>query len=701
MKKKLLNNKYIKKTKKFFDEFKTNPMEKVIAFFRGIGKYFSNNLFFCVYVVLNVLNAILLRAFTINTIENIFSIQPILADLAIVVLFGAFGYLMSEKKRAIYWIVLTFIFTTLCVINSAYYTFYTSFSSISLLTTSRFIVQVGDAVVENVLQLKDFIYILMPFILIFVFVKMSKKKLLKPKGDKSTRQTLKTLGFGVICLLVFVSTLTATDIGRLTKQWNREYIVMKYGIYIYHINDLFKSIEPKLTSLFGYDEAVKNFNEYFNDKKDEANTNKYTGIYEGKNILVIHAESIQNFVINLKINGEELTPNLNKLAKNGFYFDNYYSQVSVGTSSDAEFTFSTSLMPANTGTAFGSYFDREYVSTPKLLKEKGYYTFAMHGNNADYWNRRVMHQNLGYDDLIAKADYEIDEVMGLGISDKSFLKQSAEKLQKIYDENEKFYGTIITLTNHTPFNTDGEAYSDFDVTLKVEEYNKETKKKEMVTYPYMEETKLGYYLQSVHYADEALGQFLDDLDKRGILDDTVIVLYGDHDARLPVDDYLRFYNYDKTTNDTLPEDAKGYKTMDNYEYEMNRKVPFIIWSKDSEYKGKISHVMGMYDAMPTLGNMFGFYNKYALGNDIFNIKDNNIVVFPTGNWVTNKVYYNAQKGEYLTLKESVISEEYIKENNEYAEELLSVSNSIIVYDLLKKDFKEKTDESELIEGAKK
>lgn len=700
MKNKLLNNKYIKKIKKFFSEFKENPMEKVIAFFKGIGKYFSNNSFFCIYVVLNVLNALLLRVFTINNVENIFSIQPILADLTVVVIFGAFGYLMSQKKRSIYWIVLTFIFTVLCVINSVYYTFYTSFSSISLLTTSRFIVQVGDAVVENVLQPKDFLYILMPFILIFVYAKMSKQKKFKSNGDKVPKQTLKTLGFGVACLLVFISTLTATDIGRLTKQWNREYIVMKYGIYIYHINDLFKSIEPKLTSLFGYDEAVKNFNEYFKDTSEEAKTNKYTGIYEGKNVLVIHAESIQNFVINLKINGEELTPNLNKLAKNGIYFDNYYSQVSVGTSSDAEFTFLTSLMPSNTGTAFGSYFDREYVSTPKLLKEKGYYTFAMHGNNADYWNRRTMHQNLGYDDLIAKADYEIDEVMGLGISDKSFLKQSAEKLQTIHDENDKFYGTIITLTNHTPFNTDGEAYSDFDVTLKVEEYNEEIKKKETVTYPYMEGTKLGYYLKSVHYADEALGEFLDDLDKRGILDDTVIVLYGDHDARLPVDDYLRFYNYDKTTDGTLPETSEGYKTMNSYEYEMNRKVPFIIWSKEEKYKEKVSNVMGMYDAMPTLGNMFGFYNKYALGNDIFNIKDDNIVVFPTGNWVTNKVYYNAQKGEYLTLKESVITDEYIKENNEYAEKLLSVSNSVIVYDLLKKDSEEK-DESELIEGAKK
>ena len=97
---------------------------------------------------------------------------------------------------------------------------------------------------------------------------------------------------------------------------------------------------------------------------------------------------------------------------------------------------------------------------------------------------------------------------------------------------------------------------------------------------------------------------------------------------------------------------------------------------------EVTNVMGMYDAMPTLGNMFGFYNQYALGHDIFNIKENNIVVFPNGNWVTNKVYYNSQKGEYLSLTGEAISEDEIKKNNAYTTELLDVSNDIIVFDLL-------------------
>ena len=97
---------------------------------------------------------------------------------------------------------------------------------------------------------------------------------------------------------------------------------------------------------------------------------------------------------------------------------------------------------------------------------------------------------------------------------------------------------------------------------------------------------------------------------------------------------------------------------------------------------EISNVMGMYDVMPTLGNMLGFNNKYALGHDIFEIGENNIVVFPNGNWVTNKMYYNSQKAAYLSLSEQVITEEEISKNSEYANKLLDVSNNIIVFDLL-------------------
>jgi len=664
----------------FFGSFKQDPISCIIKFFAWLGRCFANNSIFILFIVLNVINAFLLRRFTLGS-SGSYALSPVLADISFVIFVGSFGYFMKHKSRSIYWSIVTFILSIFCVINSAYYTFYTSFTSISLISTAKFITDVSDAVLENVLQLKDLTYILVPIIFIYSLRHYNKKHV--GVGGRQKITGMNALIISIIVGLIFCTTLTSTDIGRLTKQWNREYIVMKYGLYVYHVNDLFKSIEPKLMSLFGYDKAVKRFNEYFEDNKGNE-TNRYTNMFEGKNVIVIHAESIQNFVIGLEFNGVEVAPNLTKLAKSGLYFDNFYSQVSVGTSSDTEFTFNTSLMPSSTGTAFGSYFNRTFISTPSLMKDKGYYTFSMHGNNADYWNRRVMHKNLGYDRFYAKADYVIDEEIGLGISDKSFLTQTVEKLKEINEMHEKFYGTIITLTNHTPF-SELDKYGEYDVSIKEMVLNEETGENEEVVYPYMEGTKLGNYLKSVHYADEALGEFFRALEENGLLEDTVIVLYGDHDARLPIGDYRRLYNYDKETDDLLPSDHPDYVDYNSYYYELNRKVPFIIYSKDKVTSARtINKVMGMYDVMPTLGNMFGFKNEYALGHDIFSTGDDNIVIFPSGNWLTNKLYYNSQKQQYFVLNDSVFEEDYIEKNSKYADETLAVSNSIIVFDLIKK-----------------
>lgn len=654
---------------------------------------FMNNKLFVIFVILNVLNDALLRSLTMGW-NNFIHVDVLLADIAFVLLIGSFCYFFNERGRFIYLLIVTILLSALCVLNSSYYTFYTSFSSISLLATARFITDVGDAVVENVIQPKDLVYIIIPFVFVFSRLYLKRKDSLFYNVNKNSfRNSLIT---SLVIAIIYCLTITGTDIGRLTKQWNREYVVSKFGIYVYHVNDLIKSVEPKFAALFGYDTALKEFNEFYSDVK-KPEKNEYTGMFEGKNIISIHGESMQNFLIGLKFNGVEVTPNLNKLVKKSMYFDNFYSQVSIGTSSDTEFTLNTSLMPAVIGTVFSDYADKEFVSIPKLLKEKGYFSFAMHANNGDYWNRRIMHKNLGYDILIAKDQYNIDDVIGLGLSDVSFFRQSIEKLKKISDEHEKYYGTFIMLTNHTPF-SDTEKYLPFDVDMKLTKSDENGKEVE-VSYPYMEGTKLGNYFKSAHYADYALGIFLDELEKNGLLENTVVLFYGDHDARLPKKDYIRLYNYNPETDDILSEDDPNYIDFNDYSYELNRKVPFIIYSKETiENPKKISYTMGMYDVMPTLGNMFGFYNKYALGHDIFNIKDDNIVIFPTSNWVTKEMYYNNQKEEAYVLNQGIINDDTIKDNTKYVDKLLSISNDILVYNLIKNSRIETVNEQKIIKG---
>ena len=648
-----------------------------------ISNYFKENRLFLVYILICVLNSTLLRIFTMPTIENYLSFKPIIADIAVVTIIGSFSYLFKGKKRYIYLLVWAIIFTAICTINSAYYTFYTSFASVSMLSLTQYIGEVGDAVVENVLQLKDLVYIGPLIFFIYYYHRLSKKDKYKIyTKEKRLKKFKNSIIAGTVILLLFIVSLSSLEISRFVKQWNREYIVMRFGIYMYQGNDVVASIRPKISAMFGYDDAKKEFNEYYKDRPNEQDyTNKYTNILEGRNVIVIHAESMQGIAINRTFNGEEVTPNLNRLINEGMYFNNFYSEVSVGTSSDTELTYNTSLMPTQNGTAFVSYFDRTYISTPSLLKEKGYYTFSMHANNADFWNRRAMHESLGYDKFYSKETYDVDKenVIGLGLSDKSFFSQSVEKLKKISEEHDKYYGYIITLTNHTPF-SDTDKYGEFSVTMKTTITNEDGTTEE-VEAPYLEGTKLGNYFKSVHYADEALGEFFSEMDEAGLLDNTVVIIFGDHDARLPRNEFNLMYNYDPTTDDIKDEEDPTYVDYDSFDYELDRKVPLIIWTKDGVVSGQYDYTMGMYDVMPTIGNMLGFYNKYALGHDIFETKENNIVVFPNGNWVTNKMYYNSQKGEYKLLKDEIIDENYIKENNEYTEKLLDVSNKAIVFDL--------------------
>ncbi len=668
----------MKRIKITYNKIKDKVVKKAKEIKNGhlIREYFKNNILFVTFVITGVLSSTILRFFCMHTIENYLSFKAILADLVVVSAIGSLGYLFKPKNRFPYYMTMNIFLTAICMINSVYYTFYTSFASVSMLSLTQYIGDVGDAVVQNVLQIKDLIYIFSPITLIIVHLKLKKKNYYKRFELKSDRRkkTLKTLSFSGILLIIFLISLSPLDYSRFYKQWNKEYIVMKFGIYIYQGEDLIVSLQPKINSMFGYNKAEKEFTDYFKDRNEYTGTNEYTNIFEGKNVILIHGESMMRNAMDLSFNGIEVTPTLNRLAKQGMFFSNFYSQVSVGTSSDSELTYNTSLMPTKSGTAFVSYSDRTYISTPKLLKEKGYYTFSMHANNADFWNRRAMHKSLGYDRFYSKKDYKVtkDNTIGLGLSDKEFFKQSVAKIKKINEQHDKWYGLTIMLSNHTPF-SDVEKYGDYSVDIK-ETVTKEDGTTEEVTYPYMEGTKLGNYFKSLHYADSALGEFIDELDAEGLLDNTIIVLYGDHDARLPRADYNKLYNYNMETHQFLSEDDPNYKEYDSFQYEIGRRVPFIIWSKDMEgtkLNQEVTNVMGMYDVMPTLGNMLGFNNKYALGHDIFNIKDNNLVVFPNGNWVTNKMYYNSQKEAYLSLSDEPITEEEINKNSEYANKLMS------------------------------
>ena len=171
--------KLVSQTKKVFKKIKTEHL---------IAKYMKDNVLFLLFVATGILNATLLRGFCMPTVKSIFSIQAILADTAVVILLGSFGYLFKPKHRFTYYIGLNIFLTAICMINSVYYTYYTSFASISMLSLTQYVGEVGDAVTENVIQLKDLIYALGPIIMFIAHYKLKKQNYYKRIEVKSERK---------------------------------------------------------------------------------------------------------------------------------------------------------------------------------------------------------------------------------------------------------------------------------------------------------------------------------------------------------------------------------------------------------------------------------------------------------------------------------------------------------------------------------
>ncbi len=626
-----------------------------------------------IFILTNTINGVLLR---LITIKSSLKISAVLFDLAILIIISLFTFLFKTKKRRVkYLFIMTILITIICIANSIYYHYYSSFISVSLIATAIFAKDVSDAIFENILKPVDLVYLWQP---IFFLIYIKRKNVICSKNSTFEKNISKVAIFFSMMIMGIGAILVPSNAwGSLHKLWNRESVVINFGPYIYQIDDIVQSLIPRINTMFGHDSALRVVKEYYKNNKYEKKTNEYSNIFEGKNIIVIHAESIQKFTMDLKFNNQEVTPNLNNLASEGIFFNNFYSQVGVGTSSDAEFTFNTSLMPSNRGTVFVNFFDREYISIPKLLNKKGYYTYSMHANNGEFWNRNKMHQTLGYNYFYSKDSYDIDEIIGLGLSDKSFFTQSVQKMKEIKEQQKKpFYGLLIMLSNHTPF-SDLELMPDYPTTIDVEING------EKITRDYINKTKLGNYIKSVHYADEAIGELIKNLDEEGLLDNTILVIYGDHDARLDYDDYNLLYNYDPINDKVMDESDDNYINFNEYEYELNRKVPFIIWTKEKEYNKIVEVPTGMIDVLPTLGNMIGIHSKYQLGTDIMNVKDgDNTVTFTDGSFVTSKLYYNAPKGEIYPLNNEPIAEEYINLRVNHSSELIEVSNDIIYYDLI-------------------
>jgi lipoteichoic acid synthase len=302
-----------------------------------------------------------------------------------------------------------------------------------------------------------------------------------------------------------------------------------------------------------------------------------TGSGEGYNLIVIQAESLQNFVIGRKYLGAEITPNLNKLAGSGIYFDNIYDQTGDGNSSDATLLANGSLYPARRGAAAFLYAENDFDALPKVLEEHGYETATMHANARSFWNSLQFEHALGFGKQFYEKDFVITERIGWGLSDRAFFSQCTEKIKKMSHPS---YAFLRTLTTHAPF-----SYV--------------TKNDDGFPLRNLEGTLMGDYIRSMHYLDSAIGDFLEELSKASLLSRTVIVIYGDHRARLPVADL---------------------KSIGVEDLREENKIPLII-SIPHRHRQEACHTIGgLVDVTPTLCNILGIdiSGKFFLGKDLGN-----------------------------------------------------------------------------------
>ncbi|EJO5349507.1 LTA synthase family protein [Clostridium botulinum] len=580
---------------------------------------------------------------------NYFKYSKILyPSIASILLLIALSFIFKRKGRFVFLILFNLLISITIIGDLNYFRYFKDLFSLPVLINSLQLGDVGSSVLE-LFNLWDLTYILDILILIPLFF------LLKSKGSFSNNNCKSNYKLMLIALIVaipieFISfyKLSKAQPRLISTMYNKVYIAENLGILNYHYIDFYSSstnfIKRKIPINATKKDEIK---DVLSQKITYDDSSKYNGLYEGKNVILIQVEALQNFVINKKINNKEITPNLNKFLNNSLYFNNYFYQIASGSTSDAEFITNNSLYPAASGAAYFLYAGNHFNSLPSKLKEKGYNTAAFHGYKKTFWNRNLMYKNMNIDKFYSENDYKIDEKIGLGISDECFLNQTIEKMKKL---KKPYFSFIVTLTSHFPYDAT-DKYGKFHVGK-------------------YEETLLGNYMKSIHYTDKQLGVFLNKLEKENILSNSIVIIYGDHYAipRKSQKDLSNFLG----------------KDMDELNWLQLQKVPLIIHTPDEKLKGLNSNYCGQIDLYPTLANLLNINNNAMFGRDILNKKDGS-VIFRNGSFTDGKVFYISPIDNYYDIKthKKINETEELKNKKNNVIKELNSSDNILKHDLLK------------------
>ncbi|WP_294891765.1 LTA synthase family protein [uncultured Lactobacillus sp.] len=567
------------------------------------------------------------------------------------------GISLFFKGRKSYWILIAtdFVLSLWLFANILYYREFSNFLSLSIIKTSGSTADNLGKSIVGITRATDFLtFIDIAFVIILMVSKIVKYDL------RPLKLKFNLLLESIAVLLIGINLMMAQKDrpGLLTRTFDNSYIVKYLGMNEYAVYDAFKTAqtsEQMAKANVSDLQAVKKYLKLNYVKPNSA----YTGVAKGKNVMIIHLESFQQFLIGYKWKGKEVTPNLNKLyhAKNTLSFSNFYNQVGQGKTSDAEMMLENSLFGLQSGSAMSSYgTSNTFESAPAILSQQGGYTTAvMHGGAGSFWNRNNAYKQFGYEYFMPLSYYQNKPkyYIGYGLKDKIFFSQSIKYIERL---PQPFYLKLITVTNHYPYDLD--------------------KKNQSIAKTETGDETVDGYVQTAHYLDQAIGQLMRWLQKTGLAKNTLLVFYGDH--------YGISGNHHKASAELLNQDE--FTNFDNLKFQ---RVPLMFHMKG--LKGGIKKTYGgEIDVLPTLLNLLGIKNQKTIqfGHDLLSKKAPQIVAQRNGDFITplyakvGSTYYDTKTGEEIIKPDKKLKTELVAISNKVTTQL-SLSDRVIAGNLLR------------------
>lgn len=589
----------------------------------------------------------------------------IINPIATTLLLLSVGLYVRRKKPAyITMMVIYFIMTALLFSNAVYYREFTDFITINTMLGAG---KVASGLGESAIKLfrpYDILYWLDFILLVFA---LATKRI---KMDETPVRARMAFAFSTLAVMIFSGNLFLAESDRpelLTRTFSRDYLVKYLGINAFTVYDgvqTYKTTQVRAqASATDMDEVAEYVKGHYAKPNDQ-----YFGLAKGRNVIYIHLESTQQFLIDYKLKDEngvehEVMPFINSLyhSNSTFSFSNFFHQVKAGKTSDSETLFENSLFGLNQGALFTQLGGKNtFEAAPNILKQtQGYTSAVFHGNSGTFWNRNETYKRLGYDYFFDASYYNVteDNSFQYGLNDKPFFQQSVKYLEHL---QQPFYTKFIAVSNHYPYSQLSGDETGFPLAQTKDE-------------------TINSYFSTANYMDTAVHEFFDYLKQSGLYDNSIIILYGDH------------YGISNARNKELAQLlGKDRETWSNFDNAQVQRVPYMIHIPGMN-KGKIIDTYGgQVDALPTLLHLLGVdtQNYIQLGQDLFSPDHKQLVAFRDGDFVTpNYTYYGGilydnKTGEEITEPSEELKKQ-IDTDKEAVSDQLATSDKINNGDLLR------------------